>query len=520
MSNKNGKKLSIWRLTISLLIGGAIVGLGFRNISSWFENRGSNVNAKPWLASYVDVTSFPTFSFEQVERSEKHKDIVLSFVVSSNTNDSCIPSWGGVYTLDQASNSLDLDRRIERLRQLSGDVAVSFGGLKNEELALGCSDQSKLTEAYESVLTRYDLNTIDFDLENKSLTDKDAGLRRAKAIHDLQAARRKKGKNLAVWITLPVTPQGLNQDGTNAIAQLLEVGVDIAGINIMTMDFGQSLPVDSSMFDASRNALIKTQKQLGVLYRRSGINLSDLTLWSKMGVTPMIGQNDFVKEVFTLKDAENLNNFALSHGVKRISMWSANRDIACGNNYVNLKVVSDSCSGIQQKKRQFTDILGLGFEGSFSYSAELITTAEKQLNNAITPDDQATSPYQIWSPKGAYLKGTKVVWHHHVYQAKWWTQGDTPDNPVLQEWETPWELVGPVLPGEKPIIQPTLPAGTYPEWSGDQAYNVGERVIFDGVPFQAKWWTKGDSPAAASANQDSSPWVPLTQEQINQLIKR
>ena len=64
-----------------------------------------------------------------------------------------------------------------------------------------------------------------------------------------------------------------------------------------------------------------------------------------------------------------------------------------------------------------------------------------------------------------YLEGEKVVRHHNVYEAKWWTKGDVPDNPVLQSWETPWNLIGPVLPGEKPIPQPTVPKDTYPSWS-------------------------------------------------------
>ena len=118
----------------------------------------------------------------------------------------------------------------------------------------------------------------------------------------------------------------------------------------------------------------------------------------------------------------------------------------------------------------------------------------------------------------AYLQGTKVVWHHNVYEAKWWTRGDTPDDPVLNEWETPWSLVGPVLPGETPIPQPTLPAGTYPTWSGTAIFQKCDRVLFDGVPYEAKWWTQGDSPEASTSNPDGSPWVPLTEKQIQTII--
>src|SRR5690606_6510770 len=109
---------------------------------------------RPWFASYVDVTARPTFAFEQLGSTAYH-DAILSFVVSM-PSDACTPTWGGVFTLDTAGSELDLDRRIARLRQQGGNVAVSFGGLKNDELSLKCADEDKLHEAYKSVIERYD----------------------------------------------------------------------------------------------------------------------------------------------------------------------------------------------------------------------------------------------------------------------------------------------------------------------------------------------------------------------------
>ena len=508
------RRLSLWRASLGILIVAGLCAGGFFGFQQWKTTR-AEISHAPWFAPYVDVTASPTYSFEQIN-NKPNQDVVLSFIVSS-PSDACTPTWGGAYTLDQARNSLDLDRRIARLRQQGGQIAVSFGGLDNQELAVKCTDPAKLESAYQSVIDRYNLDTIDLDLEQNGLTDSDAAIRRATAIAQLQSERRKSGKNLAVWVTLPVTPQGLNEDGTNAVAQLLAKHVDLAGVNIMTMDYGQSLAKGQNMLSGSESALTQTERQLGILYQRAGIHLNDGTLWSKLGATPMIGQNDDTNEVFTLDNATGLNKFARSHGMGRMSMWSANRDITCGSNYVDVKVVSDSCSGVDESKQNFANLLSTGFKGRISLRAGIVTTADPNSKATQTPDNPATSPYQIWSPSGAYLEGTKVVWHHNVYQAKWWTQGDVPDSPVLQSWQTPWELVGPVLPGEKPIPQATLPAGTYPDWSGDATYNTGQRVLFSGVPYQAKWWNKGESPAAASSNPDSSPWTPLTQEQINEI---
>lgn len=507
------RKLSIPRVLLALVL---LTGIGTAGYYGLPHITAEQVQAsrKPWFAAYVDVTATPTFSFEQLGNTNT-KDVVLSFIVASHDN-ACTPTWGDTFTMDQATATLDLDRRVARLRQLGGNVAISFGGLKNNELGTSCKDTSQLKAAYKSVIDRYNVSTIDIDLEQGNLTDKEAANRRAHALSEVQQEYRSTKKPLAIWVTLPVAPQGLTSDGTNAVAILLKNKVDLAGINVMTMDYGQSLQTGQTMFEGSRDALNETHRQLGVLYEQAGIHLSSESIWEKIGATPMIGQNDTQDEVFGLKDAADLNAFARSSGLARMSMWSANRDVACGDNYVDLKVVSTACSGVKQDKFAFATALRMNFDGSMAASAGVKTTADAK--EPVIQDNPATSPYQIWSKNGAYLKGTKVVWHGNVYEAKWWTQGDAPDDPVLQSWETPWMLIGPVLAGEKPIRQATLPTGTYKEWSGSKEYNTGDRVMFNGTPYQAKWWNKAQSPAAASANADTSPWVALTQAQINDVI--
>lgn len=514
------RRLSLFRLTIlCMIIAGLFTG-GFLGVTGKIGNLWVSRAAaqNQWFAPYVDVTATPMFMFQNLGSTE-HKDAVLAFIVSDPTNP-CAPSWGGAYTLNQASETLDLDRRIARLHQQGGSVAVSFGGVKNNELAVGCTSTDKLLSAYQSVIDRYNLTTIDLDLENSGLTDTAAGNRRAAVIAQLQSERRAVGKQLAVWVTLPVSPQGLSQDGTNAVEQLLENGVDLAGVNVMTMDYGSSLSSDQTMLTASENALIQTQRQLKILYKQVDIHLSDKTLWSKIGATPMIGQNDFRNEVFTLNDAQALNEFAHSHGVGRMSMWSVNRDIMCGSNYVDVGIVSDACSGVEQTQFSFSDLLGMDFKGDIVTSAGLVTTSDQVSASEQEPDNPETSPYQIWSPTVMYLEGDKVVRHHNVYEAKWWTKGDVPDNPVLQSWETPWNLIGPVMPGEKPIPQPTLPKDTYPSWLETAKYEAGQRVIFEEVPYQAKWMSQGESPASALSDSDSSAWAPLTQAQIKAVLSK
>ena len=512
--NTNGKRLSKLRVALAVTVVGALATVGVFGYNAWTDAEASPTQA-PWFAGYVDVTATPTFEFES-PTSEAGRDVMLSFIVA-DPNDGCEPTWGTAYSLDEASVALDLDRRIARLRQAGGEVAVSFGGLTNDELATSCTDVKDLAAAFSTVLDRYDIATIDLDIEGDDLADTAAGQRRATAIAELQSSRRASGDDLEVWLTLPAATFGMTEQGTDAVAQMLKAGVDIAGLNVMTMNFGSSMDDGESMADASIRTLKASHSQLSTLYSRADIELSDATVWGKLGATPMIGQNDNKGEIFTLQDAAELDKFAAEQKLGRMSMWSLNRDATCGPNYVDLERVSDSCSGIDQGDAKFADALAAGFTGRIAENVGKVTTSEP-VDPAELVDDPATSPYPIWAEDSSYLKGTKIVWHQNVYQAKWWTKGELPDNPVLNEWETPWLLIGPVLPGETPIEQPTLPAGTYPDWTGTAVFEKGSRVLFDGVPFEAKWWTQGDSPEAASSDPDSSPWVPLTLDQIAQVI--
>ena len=140
-------------------------------------------------------------------------------------------------------------------------------------------------------------------------------------------------------------------------------------------------------------------------------------------------------------------------------------------------------------------------------------TAAPTPDQAIV-DDPKTSPYPIWDVAAAYQKSAKVVWRKNVYEAKWWTQGERPDDPLVGDGANPWLLLGPVLPGEKPIARPEVPAGALPGWSKESVYQRGSQVMFEGTGYAAKWWTQGDSPDAALVVPDSSPWRLLTDDEI------
>jgi chitinase len=471
--------------------------------------------AAPWFAPYVDTTLTPTYPFEDASANPA-RNVVLGFVVSSPKSP-CTPSWGAYDTLGQAASALDLDRRIAQVHGDGGEAIASFGGEANSELAVGCKNQRALVAAYRAVLERYKLKTIDLDIEGAALANSQANLRRARAIASLEQTSTAARRKLSVWLTLPVTPQGLTPEALSVLATMLAAHVRLAGVNVMAMDFNSSSEIDHDMLGAVESALNTTHAQLTATYRQAGILYGSQQAWNRLGVTVMIGQNDVPGEDFDLADARALTGFVQHHHLARTSIWSLNRDSSCGAVLQDTTAASNTCSGIAQGPLQFTRAFAL-LAGSLSNAnaAAASTTGESipQLTEADV-DNPAESPYPIWSAAASYRTGYKVVWHHEVYEAKWFSQGQVPDAPVSSQWDTAWELIGPVLPGEHAPKLRKLPAGAYPSWSAGATYSRGARVLFEGLPYKAKWFTRDEPPSEGgtsvgeSAEAGQTPWQPL-----------
>ncbi|MBM7517344.1 chitinase [Nocardioides nitrophenolicus] len=501
-----GRRLSWTRLVVVLLVAGALVFASLRGWR-WFQDARVKVTQDSWFAGYVDVTATPSLPFEEPEKGAG-ANAVLSFVVAA-TDDACTPTWGTHYTLPEAGEQLDLDRRIARLHQLGGTPIVSFGGQANTELAVGCTDPDDLYDAYREVVGRYDLDVIDLDIEGAALADTAANERRAAAL-----ARLQESADVDVWVTLPVAPQGLTDEGIAVVRSLVDGGVDLAGVNVMTMNYGGSREAGAELGETAVTALESTHGQLAKLYDDLGSHRTDAQLWRALGATPMAGQNDIAGEVFTLADARRLKSFADGKRLGRLSLWSLNRDRECSSNWPDVTKVSDSCSGVDQATGAFARVLADRLDGGPVATSPTTATAQPSPTASAT-DDPKTSPYPVWDPDVIYLEDQRVVWKQNVYVAKWWTSGDVPDDPTIEASASAWRLIGPVLPGETPEPSPTVPAGTYPEWSAGDVYEAGDRVQLNGTAYVAQWWTQGTSPEAPSTAAAPSPWRALTRSELD-----
>ncbi|MEU9146330.1 cellulose binding domain-containing protein [Streptomyces sp. NPDC048349] len=286
------------------------------------------------FAPYVDTSLYPAYDLVDTASRTGVKEFHLAFITSGG---GCAPLWGGV--TDLASDKVAA--QIGALRSRGGDVRVSFGGAAGHELALNCATVDELAAAYGKVVDQYRLTKVDFDIEGAALPDTAANTRRAQAIARLQASH----PGLDVAFTLPVMPEGLTQPGVALLADAKKNGVRIGAVNIMAMDYGPAYSGDMGQY--AIQAATATQAQLkGVL------GLSDAAAWKAVAVTPMIGVNDVVSEVFTVADASQLVDFAASKGIGRLAMWSSARDRQCAAGAVNH--ADATCSSILQEPLAFT----------------------------------------------------------------------------------------------------------------------------------------------------------------------
>jgi hypothetical protein len=295
------------------------------------------------FAPYVDTSLFPPFSLVSTAKATGVKQFNLAFVVAGGGG--CTPEWGGV----TAVGDDPVASQIAALRAIGGDVRISFGGEDGSELAQTCTSLSQLEAAYQDVISGYDVNKIDFDIEGAAVGDTAANALRDQALVALQA----RDPGLQVSFTLPVLPSGLPADEDAVLTGAVQAGVDISAVNVMAMDFGDGAAPNPSgqMGTFAIDAATATDAQVA-----SAMGISDAAAWPKVAVTPMIGVNDTSDEIFTVANAQQLVAFAASKHLAWLSMWSAGRDQQCPGGAAGF--AEPTCSSVAQTPDAFMDALG------------------------------------------------------------------------------------------------------------------------------------------------------------------
>ena len=198
-----------------------------------------------FFAPYVDVTLYPTYNLVATTQAQGIKYYTLAFITADSNNQ---PAWGGytAYEINGGAFDMALRQQVASVRSLGGDVMPSFGGAAGQELAQVITSVPQLTAAYQTVVTDYNVTHLDFDIEGAAEADHASIDRRSQALAALEQAAAAAGHPLQIWYTLPVLPTGLTADGLYVLQSALKYGVQLAGVNIMTMDYGDSAAPESA----------------------------------------------------------------------------------------------------------------------------------------------------------------------------------------------------------------------------------------------------------------------------------
>ncbi len=298
--------------------------------------------AKPHYAPYAFAGGPVSYSMALLAETQGIHYFSLSFILSAS--DRCYARWNA----NTEIGDIFLSRALEKLRAQGGDIIVAFGGAGGDDLALICSDVASLTAEYQRVVDELGVVALDFDVEGDEIRDAVSVARRSEAIAQLQAAAQSAGQELFISFTLPTEPTGLTPDGIAVLESALAFGVEIDVVNIMTMNFGGSAFPDAMGANAIQ-AAESLFAQLQMLYP----DKTDAELWNMVGLTPMLGVNDVETETFTLADAEQITSFALEKGIRRLAMWSLERDKECVS---GVRAKLPNCSGILQDEFAFSEL--------------------------------------------------------------------------------------------------------------------------------------------------------------------
>ncbi len=502
------------------------------------------------FAPYIDITLWPTPSLVEIYEETGQKYFTLAFITESGTAQ---PGWGG-----QSTYGTDFYAdEIAELRALGGDVIVSFGGANGTELALSVEDEAELLAAYQGVIDAYDLTWVDFDIEGAAVADTASIDRRNRVIKQLQDAN----PDLKVAFCLPVLPTGLTSDGLYVIQSAIEAGVDIDVVNVMAMDYGDSAAPDpdGQMGDYAIQAAENTYEQILALgidtdvtmgvtpmigyndvttevfylsdaatllsWAQSSSEVSLLSMWS---VSRDNGDCD-VGTVSAKCSGLEIEDYAYTTVFQNYTV-----DGSGGNLWPSVSITSpadgdtfdldetititadasDSDGSITQVEF-LVDGTTTGTDAAAPYSMTWSTSTSGMVDlTAVATDDtgaQVTSSTVTivvgedvctadeWDEDDTYTAGDVVSYNGHEWEAKWWTQGDEPDED--DEWGV-WEDQGTCNSGsgggsssgnQAPEVSITCPE------DGD-VYTVGDSVTIeadasdeDGTIAQVEFFYDGTS---------------------------
>lgn len=199
------------------------------------------------------------------------------------------------------------------------DYIVSTGGAKG---VFTCGSDAGM-EAFIARYSSPQLIGFDFDIEGPQTQEQiDSLMQRIRTAGEKHPHLRM-SFTIATLAASDGSRSSLNATAERVLAALRKHGPRHYVINLMVMDYGPAKPsncvVAKGRCDMAASALQAARN----VSRKYGVPLSRIEL------TPMIGVNDVVENVFTLDDAKALAGLVRRHRMAGLHFWSLDRDTPC-----------------------------------------------------------------------------------------------------------------------------------------------------------------------------------------------
>ncbi|MYR47296.1 chitinase [Streptomyces sp. SID5910] len=427
--------------------------------------------------------------------------LTMAFLQTA-TPGSCTPYWNGDTSMPVSQATFGAD--IRTIQANGGDVIPSFGGYTADttgtEIADSCTDVAQIAEAYKKVITTYDVTRLDMDIEIDAL-DNTAGVdRRNKAIKQVQDWAAANGRDLQISYTLPTTTRGLASNGVALLRNAVSNGTRVDVVNIMTFDY-----YDNQQHDMARDTRTAAQglhDTLAQLYPGK----ADAELWGMVGVTEMIGVDDFgPAETFTLDNARTVYDWAVAQGIDTLSFWALQRD----NGSCAGGAAADNCSGIQQNTWDFSHVFA-PFTGGGSVPGNDFSLSLTPASGTVTAGSSATATVRTAVRTGsAQTVDLRVSGLPAGVTASLSPASVTAGGSSTLTLKTTAQAVSGTY---SVTVTGTGPSGSHSTayaltvtggngnqctaapWASGTVYTGGQQVSYQGHTWKAKWWTTGEEP--------------------------
>ena len=300
-----------------------------------------NYNAAPYV---MPLENTPP-DIAAVMSASGVKAFTIAFILANGST--CSPAWDGT---DPVSSDTVVQAYINTIRANGGDVVPSVGGYGGTKLGQVCGSGSATYNAYQQVVTKYNLHAIDFDIEEPEIENA------AAVANELYAAKQFVAQGLNVSVTMPVTTSGLNYfamcspNNTGSVLSWAQANnFTPTTWNIMPFDGGFGSPMGTSTVNVAEIF----HNQLKTCF-----GWDDATAYAHSGLSLMNGRSDTGEYTYT-SDFTTIINYAHSHNLKRLTFWSVNRDRSCVPIYGTTDPgTKGDCSSVTQNPWDFTKLIG------------------------------------------------------------------------------------------------------------------------------------------------------------------